>query len=64
MIFGLTTTERAARKERRRRLTPVPVFAWLPLQLLDGRWVWLQTVIRTGPFFGFYCFTLPDETKT
>lgn len=45
------------------------IFAWLPVQLMDGRWVWLRKVWRhrdtwTTPFFPhFHRYDIYSEPK-
>ena len=46
MIFGKTYEEKHAQKQAwlRARKKETDWFAWFPVKVYDGRWVWLQTI--------------------
>ena len=52
MIWGLSTEERVAINAHKRQWHPY--YLWLPRQLEDGRWAWLEAVERRAVYEGYW----------
>lgn len=64
MIWGYTYAEKIERVHLEYR--PHRHFLWLPTQLIDGRWAWLQKVWRYRPEYDpyeryYYSIEWPDS---
>ena len=48
MIFGKTSSQKFQEEQARkwRSTLGIAKFAWLPKRLVDGRWVWMETVVQ------------------